>query len=245
MNVLVRTGSYTEHYFHFFYGYLVPFLNSCPPSHGVRYLFRSCGPVMNRIILGLEGYNTGIYENQQIDREVELTPHDNPEFTDLDFEMSRRRIFSLIGLEESSVSRRLLVVHRSDPDEFYLREAFIRGSGKERRDVPNMREVFGNLDGFMDCRFLCMEGMSLRDQMMNFRDASCIVLQHGAAMSNLICCRRGTAVFEIGTEHNAYYYKKLIGMAGVRHFHVRQEHDHAPVDSGSLCDVIRRKMVIL
>lgn len=245
MNIRIRTQSHTQHYFHFLYGYIIPFVNRFDPSNNL-YLFDSCGPVMNQIILGLDKYQIEIYDGHQFDSEFYLDPHDNKDFIGLNIDLTRKRMFSLIESEPNSSKKDILVIYRENPDPFYINEAEREGSGSSRRSIPNIFEIHAAVSQKIPkCKILALEGMSLKDQIITFRDASCVILQHGAAMANLIWCRPGTLVIEIGPEDEISYYNKLVKMLKLRRHQVVQDHAHAAVDFKTIVDLVCKKTVLL
>ncbi len=84
-----------------------------------------------------------------------------------------------------------LIFDRIDSLKIYVQ----RGNVKWRRLV-NESEVISYLKsrGFL---IVCMDGLSLEDQVKIFSQASHIVSVHGAAMTNLIFCHPSTTVVEI------------------------------------------------
>lgn len=243
-HIYAKTSTYAEHYFHFLYGYLMPFLMAAEPDDSV-YLFDSCGPVMNRIILDLPGYRTAIRSDQEIDQTIELPSYDNPEFKDLDFAFARNRVFGVYDEELDSDRKGVLFVSRSEPHPFYLEEAGIKGAGSQRRSVPNLTHIFETVSSRARCRMISPEDMTLKEQIAAFRDASCIVLQHGAAMGNLLWCRPGASVIEIGDEEQFKYYSRLVEMMNLRRIRIPQDRPHAAVDAEKVVDSALKMTTIL
>ena len=217
-----------EHYFHFMFGYLIPFVSNADPSQ--EYIFADCGPLMNKFLVSIPGYRTEIHS--QFYKGISAVcykGHDSKDFPGLDIESVRRRMFYVFGVGRES-EKTVVVVDRADPHPFYDTEAKIRGSGNSKRSVPNMNEVFEEVKSVFDSAiFVRLEGLAIPDQMELFRGASCVVMQHGAAMANLIWCEKGTSVVEIRSDHTVDYFKKMLGLAGLNHVRIKQEHDHACV----------------
>jgi hypothetical protein len=250
MNIHVKARSYTEHYYHFLYGYLIPFFNKFNPNDGNTYIFDSCGPILDKIILNLDGYNSEIFKNQIIDKVDWLPRHDTPEFENLNVEKTKNRIFSIVGEKPYSNENKILIINREDPHEFYLKEAKVKGCGSSRRSIPNIQEVFDvffNYYGF-NCEICSLEGMSLKQQILLFRDASCIIAQHGAAIGNIIWCRPQTVLIEIKHLQNKKQknwqwqdcYEKLAKITKVKRILHLQKTLHSPVNSLEILKLVRK-----
>jgi capsular polysaccharide biosynthesis protein len=97
----------------------------------------------------------------------------------------------------------------------------------------NEREVLQALRplGFTSCR---LETMPLADQVALFHRAECVVGPHGAGLTNLLFCRSGTKVVEIGTPYRPWacfyeiahhrgldYHLHMASPTRVRHFDPR------------------------
>ena len=101
------------------------------------------------------------------------------------------------------------------------------------RSIVNEREVLRALRplGFTRCR---LETMKLADQVALFHRAECVVGPHGAGLTNLLFCRSGTKVVEIGTPYRPWacfyeiahhrgldYHLHMASPTRVRHFDPR------------------------
>lgn len=218
-----------EHYFHFMFGYLIPFISNADPSF--EYIFANCGPLMNRFLVTIPGYRTEIYSNSCKNfSAVRYKGHDSKDFSGLNIKSVRSRMFDVFNVSAKS-EKNVVVVDRENSHPFYSTKAKIKSSGNSRRSVPNMIEVFEEVKSVFDSAiFVRLEGLPIKDQMKIFRDASCIVMQHGAAMTNLIWCEKGTYVVEIRSDNTVDYFKNMIVMAGLNYARIKQEHDHACVN---------------
>jgi hypothetical protein len=244
----------TQHYFHLLFGYLIPFLENVPKGDGNLYLFRDCGPVMNEIILNMPGYNIGIFNNDKVHDAVEFKGYDSPEFPDMNMERTRDMLINVFGVSSSDQDLGVLVVDRASPHSFYEGKwsqdwsrvsggrCEIPGSGSSRRSVPNMHDVFESISRFAPAHFVHLEGMSLKDQIDLFSKYRCFVLQHGAAMSNLLFARKGSALLEIRDDFTEDYFAKMKLVLNLRYRRIRQENCHSEVDPKEVAAQIARLM---
>jgi capsular polysaccharide biosynthesis protein len=110
---------------------------------------------------------------------------------------------------------------------------FIRRLGHGARRLVNEAAVLRALEslGFVPCR---PETLSFADQIRLFSQAECVVGPHGAGLTNLLFCREGTKVVEIGTPYRLWpcfreiahhrgldYHLHLATPVRVRHFDPR------------------------
>lgn len=233
-----RSGS-IEHYFHFLFGYLIPFVNNVSPSDET-YAFADCGPLMNEILADIGGFKTttqiGI---DSCDKNICFQGSDDIFFTKFDIELTRRRFFD--AFNPRVFEKKVIVVDRAKPHVFYETRAEIKGSGSNRRSVPNMKDLFSEIKHvFSNAELVFLEGMPLKYQIELFRNSSCVVMQHGAAMANLIWCDKGTSVVEIRSDHTIDYFKKIVMMAGLNRCILKQEHDYAQIKPKDFMKVVLR-----
>lgn len=230
-----------EHYFHFLFGYLIPFLHNVRPNDGNTYIFRDCGPAMNPILLSLAGYRTGILAEEQPWETMGFPGHDTSEFPGMDMPFVRDL---LVGIFKASAapSREVLVVDRGAPDPFYESLAEIPTSGSSKRSVPNMGEVFDSIRGAMPARLVFLEGMPLRDQICLFMSHRAFVMQHGAAMANLLFAPPGAAVLEIRDADTEDFYAEMRRSLCLGHSLFPQEHKHARVNPKDVLACLKRLM---
>lgn len=138
---------------------------------------------------------------------------------------------------------RILMVERGPGPPFYRsEEAEAKGSGKERRSIPNFRDVHRSLRrSHRGCRKVRFESLPLARQFALFATADIIIAQHGAALANMIWARPGTAVIEILPEDvHVDFFRDLAACLGLRHSSFRQEHSHASIDPDELQAVVTK-----
>ena len=80
---------------------------------------------------------------------------------------------------------------------------FISRRGRNARRIANEAEVIAALSG-LGFAPLHLESLSVAAQIAAFRDAECVVGPHGAGLTNLMFCRPGTQVVEIGTPYRPW-----------------------------------------
>ena len=213
-----------EHYYHFFYGYLVPLVNWYSNSNGGIYAkiyIRSCA-LLDKIVVEL-GYEnivildkqkhskiSGVanYEGCQL-RHLRLNGLDGPDAYSRTKIMSARKIImsrldiASLGIVCSKKTSRntsrgsTIIIDRGSSNTFYQSQnCEIPNSGSMRRSIPNMLELVSALARYQPS-LVYLENLSLRKQAAIFHSADIIIAQHGAAISNLIFCRPTAVVYEI------------------------------------------------
>jgi len=215
-------GGSIEHYYHFLLGFLIPLVHWYVNHKGDHYhtvLIRSCA-VLDPLIQELNLPNVRILPKQMhksLDLESEwegyrlkhvyLEGYDAEAYYDgTVFKEAVAEIKKRLHIVESSsippvgteTNFAILVIDRKPPDHYYLsKEAEVGGAGKSRRDVPNIDRIAASLERFGKVEKTSLEGMSLKDQILKFKQAHLIVAQHGAALASLIFSPKGTIVVEI------------------------------------------------
>lgn len=210
-----------EHFYHFMFGYLLPFIEHC---HGMRashrFQMRDCGP-MNRVFGDLGGFQIGIRPvHKMLAVVVGMAPasaglarivipgFDVPQAYSAERFRRIRRIFArLYGPQidgfatahpAAASDRLVLVIDRAPPPAAYLRAGTEAPSGgSARRSVPNMPEVFEAIAARHDAMLMRLEELPLFEQIFLFSRAWRIVAQHGAALSHLIWARPDAGLVEI------------------------------------------------
>jgi len=89
---------------------------------------------------------------------------------------------------------------RLDADAPQSGRIFVSRRWRGKRMIVNDREVFAALQpwGF---RRVCLETMSVTDQIALFHGAECVVGPHGAGLTNVVFCRPGAKVLEVNTPY--------------------------------------------
>jgi len=83
------------------------------------------------------------------------------------------------------------------------RRIFIARAGRRARGIVNEKDLLRSLEplGFERIR---LEALPLLEQVSLFQQAECVVGPHGAGLTNLMFCRPGTQVIEIGTPYRPW-----------------------------------------
>jgi hypothetical protein len=220
-------GGSVEHFYHFMFGYLLPFVEHCHGMRGShRFLVRDCGP-MNRLFEELGGFQISIRPVHKVlemmvgtalgtagTARIVIPGFDAPQaYKPERFRRIRRIVARLYGpqIDECATKypaaasdRLVLVIDRAPPPPEYLAAGTEAPSGgSARRSVPNMAEVFDGVAARHDALLVRLEDCSLFEQIHLFSRAWRIVGQHGAALSHLIWARPDAALVEIVPKPNA------------------------------------------
>jgi hypothetical protein len=231
-----------QHYFHFMYGYFLPFIQNTNPSYA-EYLFFDCGP-MNRLLSHVPLYNIKTIKELNCEHEtISFSGWDLPHYPEMNIHVIKNKMFDLFAICKKPREDYVLLIDRKDPDTFYINDAEIKGSGRIRRSVPNMNEIYKKLSEYMNVKFVYLEDKPLKEQIELFYHASCVVLQHGSAMGNLLWCKPETHIVEIYTGDD--YFKKLIEDCGLVHKKINQTHVHAEVNPNLVLTTMLNQTMLL
>ncbi len=210
-----------EHFYHFIFGFLIPLEKYIFENlqGDLNCIVRSCGPVMDSILIDIIGNKTTILEQREhaellesvtSEHVVQLSGFDHPKlYSEKIVTEFSSRVIENIGDNSSSnklndVSNnkqepRIIIIDRGAPHEFYLSEKSEKpDASKMRRSIPNMQEIFQAVKTkFPNAHYAQMEHSPIKEQISLFESADVIIAQHGAALSNLIWCQPECLVIEI------------------------------------------------
>ena len=253
LDIRNQAGS-PEHFFHFFFGILVPLITHMATSHGRTFYFvRSCGP-MNRILHELNLDNLAIVDKASMPRleryfrKTTLSGFDNPAHYDLDvFLRARRLLLDRFGMTNStsnniSAPSGIVMVDRGNSDPYYNSSlAEIKTSGKQRRSIPNFRELTDAIRRLNSAtKAVRLEMMPLERQARLFSNAKISVMQHGAAIANVFWMKSGSTLIEINPLPDWANFSTLCQTFGVQHEIVPQEAIHGPVNIEAVVAAVQR-----
>ncbi len=219
--VPANRGGSVEHFYHFLFGYLLPFLEACHPLRGQhRFLLRDCGP-MNRLMDELTGFEIRrwpagmvltavVGSNPSLAAVPRLVPpgFDAPDSYDAArFRRLRRLVPALFAAPLAAAAARypgaaaerlVLVVDRAPPHPFYASaRAEAPGAGAERRSIPNIAELQAALAARHATLLVRLEALPFFDQVHLFSRAWRVVGQHGAGLAHMIWAREDAALVEV------------------------------------------------
>jgi nitrogen regulatory protein PII len=232
MNIYVQpknnNGS-IEHYHHFLFGYFLPFIQN-NPENSSTFFFDNCGP-MNRHILDMPHFKTQIINSAiNINKYMFNYGFDGGNYRNINISKIREIMFDIYSINNKSKDNSILLIDRDKPDEFYMTKAKIKGSGSSRRHIPNINDIYEYLlTKKLQVKKIFLETLSIKDQINLFKEASTVICQHGASMSNLIWCDPATQVIEIRTNNNHTCFNKLINLCSLKYKNILQNNFFSPI----------------
>ncbi len=259
--VPANRGGSVEHFYHFLFGYLLPFLEVCHPLRGHRrFLLRDCGP-MNRILRELDGFEIGqlpgwmifgtlVGTNPSLGAipKVIAPGFDAPDAYDaarfrrlraLVPELFAARLAEAAARHPLAASERLvLVIDRAPPAEQ-------RGAGAAVRSIPNIAEVHAAIAARHETLLVRLETLPFLDQVHLFSRAWRVVGQHGAGLAHMIWAREDAALVEAIPSPDgvppdrvdyAAFFRGICRALGMRWQGILQDDNHAPLQPGRVLD---------
>jgi hypothetical protein len=213
-----RDGS-VEHYYHFLLGFLFPIIQYDARHRLTSFVVRSCGPldaILHEVfqdrcrILSRHDHQRHV-RRAGVEGLIVLDGFDRPDFYD---GKAMRAIAAQVRCHLMAAVNEALGTYMLDPGDKRPLVLFIgrgeaapfyedgsaesRFSGKRRRSIPNLERLSQVFDTDEHrAVFAQLETASLAHQIALFSSASIVVAQHGAALTNLVWCKRGTGCVEI------------------------------------------------
>lgn len=171
-------------------------------------------------------------------------------------------------------SKKILIINRGKPDKFYTSDGISsdtlpgganslfnsdgtpkrnrKGSSIERRSTPNLINIKNLLENY---KFIELETESLENQIKLFGEHDIIIAQHGAALTNIIFCKKNSIIIEIrprrdkkdSVSDSSRYEKQnafeiLSQSLGHKYFEVFQEHNHSEINLKDIVDLVKKNM---
>lgn len=213
-----KYGPRLSHYFHFMFGYFMPAVYLIKNTQDV-FVFCDCGPLNrhikntfpNSIIVKPNTFKNNkklrqLYGNFS---EIILPSWDIDEidkgleehcFTELKKTANK---FLLNNKEEENIifiSRGLNPLYKLSNH-----KSFSTTNGCERRSIKNIDELLKKIKlSFPEENVYkkILDNKTIKEQASIFNQAKIVIAQHGAALSNIIFCKKGTLIIEIGKLQN-------------------------------------------
>jgi capsular polysaccharide biosynthesis protein len=117
---------------------------------------------------------------------------------------------------------------KPDLGENSIQRIYISRSKAKYRQIKNEKEVLKLLFefGFVP---MCLEDYSFKDQISIFSNAEIVVAPHGAGLTNIVWCRKGTKILEIFSPNyvNPCYWE-ITSQLGIDYFYLLGEGDQPP-----------------
>jgi len=243
-----------QQYYHFLLGYLAPIMKWTAQHPGQPIAVRDCGP-MNRWFdllrpqADVEIMHVGdvlhVLAGNLQPNEV-LPGMDFPErfsrtqlreFADTTLAIARQRV------ETPLVAYPVIVSDRASHDEFFASSAAEwPESGSQKRSVPNLTEVV-NSWGRSDVSVIDGATAGMYEQIVLHSQATVLIGQHGAGLTNMLWMPPGAHVIEILPPMPADatgIFASLAHAMGLQHTAIPQDSVHAPIDGDLLTQTLVR-----
>lgn len=229
-----------EHFYHFVFDLLIPLyrLKRNAPSN-VEFLIEEFG-VLTLLLQQVLPAHTKIVTRREAMKITNKTtllgmnPH-GVYVSKAEISRFRKAIFQALKINQSpSGSKVVLFVERLPSDRYYLEAAEYKGSGAERRSIPNHPELLEHLkkslSGSSKLLNIQPERLDFKEQIRYFATADTVIAQHGAALANTIWMKPGSQIIELNHSLDLDHFKTISQMTGHRYRMFKTDHEHAIVD---------------
>ncbi len=194
-----------SHYWHFMAGYFLPVVSQEIISRQV--FVKDCGQPMNKHWETIKDreFKIGFPQNHD---PINLENYDRPNcgnITRVGIKRFQEVFWRNVGIPKVSKRPKYTLIDRGHQPQFYDRVKRI--SASSRRHIQKIDEFHKELNAYRKFNLHYLENMPLSEQAKLFYTSDVIVLQHGAAMFNVIFCRPSTIVIELAKDCWRYYGK--------------------------------------
>jgi hypothetical protein len=251
----IPRGGSVEHFYHFMMSYFLPLDDYIGREQPESIVVRDCGP-MNPWFELLDP-NTSI----EIRPARQFASDESGKFPGAVYvktleikswaqaraiRAARKRILVRHGLGLTRPSdETLTLINRMPALPFYHEEADIRGSGAERRSLPNFAELRQALGEVMPLKVFEGEHLTPLEQVRQVNSTTMLVGQHGAGLTNVIWMTPGATVVEILPDTmtgkvGRGHIREIAQACGHSYRMVRQQDNHTPVDVAAVLRAVGR-----
>jgi hypothetical protein len=253
-----------EHYYHFILGYTFPFIHWYifnKKNINSPIIMRYCGDVLAPLFNSIKIPNVILKDKETFLELLETANPNNvtvlPGWDRPDYFIKTKllRVANFIETalqkeitqQENSIKKKdyILIIGRKPPNEYYLRkDAENPSSGTQRRSIPNIYEILKYLDKKnIEYVYTELEDLTLGQQIALFKNARCIVAQHGASLTNIIFCNPNVSIVEITPvlSKNTGMYRLLAYELNLKHEIIFQHTCHSPVEPKEIYQKIYNK----
>ncbi len=231
-----------EHYYHFLFDLLFPLilLDNKVESDVIFYL-EPIGP-FTEVVQEIFPHRVKIITKEQ-SKEIPVKSSIigmNPALVELTFNQVnevKNTLFEYYGIQPEHEPKRILLVERIPPSEFYLKEAKIKGAGASRRSILNHNEILEFLSKVIRDEYqflnLQLEHVSFKEQLRLFSSTECFIGQHGAALANAVWMPKGATLLEFGCRKKTHF-PKLSNLIEIDYNEMPFEDSHITVETKKL-----------
>lgn len=246
MLVPAQWNGSVQHFYHFFFGYLMPVRIAQERLRLTEFAVRDCGPMNPWFDLlpqgtELEFMSPGVMLQRVLTNRQEHTilhGWDDPtRFHRASLRRFSDAILDRVGATRSSANLStphiVLIERRKTPDFFLSAESEVFSSGTDFRSLPAIDSLGAALGRLGTVTTVDAAELAPAEQVRLFSTADLLVAQHGAGLSNMVFQPRGASVVEIKPPLQPTIgatYMNLASAMSLGYIEVAQEHDHAGVE---------------
>lgn len=254
MLVPAQWNGSVEHFYHFFFGYLLPVVLYQEKTGNMAFTVRDCGPMNKWFTLlrpgtDLEFMAPGVMLHRTVTHRQErvlLRGWDDP----TRFHRTSLRRFAAVLRDRVEASEErapthspvITILERRQSPTFYVAPASeVYSSGSDFRSWPNVNDSYRALASGTNVSLVDTTELSPDDQIRTFMTTDILLAQHGAGLSNMVFMSPGSSVIEVKPPLLpviSSIYSNLASAIGLGYRSVAQDHEHADVDPVHVSTVV-------
>lgn len=226
-----------EHYYHFIFDLVLPLqVLISKMDRAVIFQIKSFGPL------------TGILK-EIFGQQIEIIDSDNSIYP----EVHKYRLLGMnpleVRLQKFNIGalqrfaydhfnirikqrNKILLIERSSPPEYYLKDATNKGAGISRRSIRNHSEVYQFLNSSIKPEYelvnIKLEQIPFAQQVQLFNESCLVIAQHGAGLTNILWMNQAGVVLEFGYNKKRHF-ERLAQALNISHFLMNFEQEHITI----------------
>lgn len=144
-------------------------------------------------------------------------------------------LINQLSLVTNYYSRSIVVIERGKTDPKKLsKERQNKGSGTDRRSISNHKELLDLIEEHYNPKYklinVKLEDLEFKQQIEMFDNASLVIGQHGAGLTNCLWMKSGAKVIEISNNKFKSHFARLCQQKEISHTYFETKDEHTTID---------------
>lgn len=240
---VIRCGGTVDHYYHFIFDLVLPLyclFKKTSTGNKVKVKVGGVG-LFSNLLLQIFPKGVELIKSDSNSHYEELTETPlmgmNPKCVFIEKKMIeefKQNICNRFEVKSSEIANKILLIERLPPDEYFMSKSEVVGGGASWRSIVNHSELLSTVSSMVrepyEFHNLCLEEILFEEQVYLFDNASLVIAQHGAGLSNCTWMRSKATVIELGYDEKDDHFRTISQLRHLNYFWYRTDSNHATID---------------